>query len=136
MELCSIERALLAPELRRNWEDTLAEWTEAAPGQAEAILDRMVSVRDEFLQAARDIDDPETLDMVAAIRYIEMKSHWIMLNTQVNYITVFKGETDLGIAYQASLVSQLLEALEKLIDEQDVHRIIEFLSEPLTLRES
>lgn len=134
MYLKSIEEALSAPLLMRNWQETLNEWTDAGPGQAQAVLERMVILRDEFVQASRDIDDPETLDMVAAIRYIGLKSHWIMLNTQVNYIMAFKGETDMALAYQASLVSQLLEVLERLIDEQDVTRIIEFLSQPVTAK--
>ena len=134
MTLQKIEVALMAPGLERDWRDTLAEWTDATPEQAAMVLRRIFSLRNEFLQAARDIADPETLEMVTAIHYIELKCHWIMLNTQVNYRTVFKEETDMSLAYQASLVSQLLEALERLIDEDDVDRIIQFLAEPVALK--
>lgn len=69
--------------------------------------------------------------MVVAVRFIELKSHWILLNTQINYKLVSKGEVDMSLAYRASLISQLLEALEHLIEPEDIDRIIDFLSEPL-----
>ncbi|MGI4788642.1 MAG: hypothetical protein ACRYFS_07305 [Janthinobacterium lividum] len=131
MELTTIEAALMAPQLMQDWKDTLEEWTAATPLQSLTVLNKIIAQRDEFLQAARDIDDSETLDMVAAIRYIELKCHWIMLNTQINYLAVFRGETDMSAAYYASLISQMLEPLEHLIGEEDIHRILDFLTQPL-----
>jgi hypothetical protein len=132
MLLHVMETALASPTLIENWRDTLKEWTEASEEQRAAIFDWTMAMRDQFLEASRDIDDPETLDMVLAVRYIEMKSHWILLNTQINYGLASKGEADMNLAYRASLISQLLEALELLIEPEDIDRIIDFLSEPLS----
>ena len=133
MRLAEIESVLTAPELEQNWRDTLAEWPDATPAQTNEVLEWTMALRDQFLEAAREIDDEETLEMITAIRYIEMKSHWILLNTQINYSMVSKGEADMALMYRASLVTQLLEGLERLIDQEAVERIIDFLSEPVTL---
>ena len=131
MLLQVIEAALNAPDLVQNWRDTLAEWPDATPDETREVFGWAISLRDQFLEAAREIDDPETLDMVLAIRYIELKSHWILLNTQLNYSMVIKGYADQSVVYRASLVSQLLAVLEQLIDDTNRDRIIAFLTEPI-----
>ncbi len=131
MDLQVIEACLNAPELVQEWRDTLLGWTETVPSERADVLNWAVTLRDQFLETAREIDDPETLDMVLIVRYIELKSHWILLNTQINYEMVRKGHNNQKAVYQASLVSQLLAALEPLIDEDHIERIIEFLTEPV-----
>ena len=136
MQLYVMEALLTAPTLIQSWRDTLAEWSEATEAEREQVFKWAVNLRDQFLEAARDIEEPETLDMVSAVRYIELKSHWILLNTQINYGLVSKGKADMCLAFRASLISQLLETLEHLIEAGDIDRIIEFLSEPLSDRQT
>jgi hypothetical protein len=131
MQLKTIIEALSVPALEQRWVETLAEWSDAPAGEADACRKWVCSLRDEFLQAAIDIDDEETLDTVTAVRYIELKSCWIMLNTQIGYRVAVKGINADTLAYKASLVSQLLECIEGLLDAEILERILSFLAEPI-----
>ena len=134
MQLQFIEATLLDPQLVCGWKETLMGWEGATRQQVADVITWVAAQRDQFLTAVRDINDPETLDMVVAVRYIELKSHWIMLNTQINYVSASGGEPSMSLMYRASLITGLLEMLERMIDEDDIERIISFLTEPVSLK--
>ena len=136
MQLQFIEATLLDPQLVNNWKETLMGWEGATRQQVAGVITWIAGQRDQFLEAVREINDPETLDMVVAVRYIELKSHWILLNTQINYVCASGGEPNMVLMYRASLITGMLEMLERMIDEDDIDRILSFLTEPVGLKEA
>ena len=81
--------------------------------------------------AARDIEEPEELELTTVIQYIELKSHWIKLNTQLNYQMFKRGESDRATMFRAALISSTLSRIEPLIADADIRRITDFLANPI-----
>jgi len=129
--LDEIESTLLDDELTRIWTSCLEGWVEGSLEQRAEVLAWVQARRDDCLTVAREVREGEDLAYVLAIRYIEFKSHWIMLNTQINYRLEHRGTLDSQSAYQASLISLLMQALEPLLDRRDIESISSFLSQPL-----
>lgn len=131
MEVATLEASLLDPGIEATWTDCLSGWVEATAAERQAVLDWAKGLREEFLQVARDVDDPDEVDYALAIRYIELKSHWIMLNTQINYQTVHRGGAGQELLFRASLISLLVLAIEPLLKSADIDKITDFLAEPI-----
>ena len=126
-----IQAVLLNPEIETIWMDCLAGWEDGTKEQIATVLQIVRDLRDRFIEMANDVDDPETLATSVAVRYIELKSRWIMLNTQIQFRTVRGDELDMAQVYEASLTSLLLEKFEELLDFSDVTKITSFLSQPI-----
>ncbi len=88
-------------------------------------------IRADLLRVVDDVEDDIEMVHLTAIRYIELKSHWMTLNTQINYRLVKSGIFDPELSMRASLTSGLLMLLERFVDTRDVDRITTFLAQPL-----
>ena len=118
-------------ELSLEWEECMDSWIEGTAEEKRAALTWIHDYRDRCVSAYEDVDDLEAMYTLAAVNYVELKSHWILLNTQINYQNANRGAADMGIAVRASMITTLLLALEEALATDDVDTIISFLSEPV-----
>jgi hypothetical protein len=90
-----------------------------------------MDVRANFLSHLDDVgDDSEELLISVALGFIEMKSQWQMLNTQINYQVFRKGEANTYMTYKSSLLSVLVDAIGQFLTPEDLEKIQEFLLNP------
>jgi hypothetical protein len=129
-----IEAALDAAKMESYWDACMEEWDEGTPEQKNALKREMHEQREAFLSLLKDVDDPETLDMVSAIEYVEVKSRWIRYNTQLQFQAVFKGEASMELMCRAALTTSFLICLEPLLQPEDLEKITDFLSQPIENR--
>jgi len=131
MTVQDIENALLAANFEENIPAHLSNWDGADPALVQDVTSWVCGLRDDFFGLVRDIADEEQISASMAIYYIEIKSHWIALNTRMNYQMVGTGAADVSVVLRGSGISTFLAALEPLIAQEDVEAITEFLSEPI-----
>lgn len=89
-------------------------------------------IHSEFLALAEEVLDEEELRRALVLRYIELKSRWIMYNTRLQFRLLLTGESDDRLVYTASAISLFLEAMEQILTLSDVEFINQFLSEPVS----
>lgn len=126
-----IETAL-RETLEEQWEEVLGQWSGAAPSDRKAVRADVVEHRDRVLDGLLAIDSLEELKRGLAIGYVEMKCHWTMLNTRIQYQTAQSGRPEESLIYRAACVSLIVQALEPLPSREYVEHITDFLAEPLS----
>lgn len=122
---------LFDPSLERELDGCLAAWTTATPEELTSTRAWIKAQRHDFVEMAAEIDDREELELSIAVRYIELKSHWMMLNTKIQYSLFRAGEAPDVLMYRASLVSHVVGTLEQLLTPSDIERITRFLAQPI-----
>ena len=117
------------------WSEALDSWEK---DEIAKVRDRVSSAKDwvetkkeQLLRSIQDINDEEDMNLALALWYIELKSHWLMLNTQMNYQLFQRGDIDLDVHYKGTMISHLLGAFEPLLNTDDQGKISEFLMNPL-----
>jgi hypothetical protein len=120
--------ALNNPKLAEDWQSMAEAYSEEI---AQSALQWVRRRRDDFIRAIQEINDEEDFNLLLAIQFIELKSHWMMLNTKMNY-EIFRGkDPEEETVLRGSLISFLIEAIESFIDEEDLSKITEFLAQPV-----
>lgn len=131
--LAEIQAALTADTLEKEWADTLAHWEDATAVELHRTRAWVTRIRDEFFDHVTDVAEEEELIFAMALRYIELRSHWQMLNTQMNYQMFRKGTCSMELQMRGSLLSQLIEQIVPFVDAEDTNRIGELLLSPATV---
>lgn len=126
-----VRDALMKPELEREWRELLSSWEGADQADRDKILERVKEYRQELLSVVETIDDLREVEFTLAIRYVELKSRWMLLNMHIQYGLSSRGVADEAAVYQASVLSFLLAATEPLLRDDDIDVINEFLSNPI-----
>lgn len=121
----------LRGDLDRQWEDVIDEWRDGASSEHRAVQAYVSGLRNRILRALLDINTEEELQRGLATQYIEMKCHWIMLNTQIQHQTARDGGADEDLIYRATCVSLLIQRLEPLLSQEHIDNLTAFLAEPL-----
>ena len=121
--------------LDSHWNEALDSWEK---DEIAKVRERVNSAREwvssrkeQLLTSIKDITDEDDVNLALALWYIELKSHWLMLNTQMNYQLFQKGDIDLDVHYKGTMISHLMGAFEPLIREEDQMKISEFLMTPI-----
>lgn len=124
--------ALHSAEIEESWKSCLEAYKESTPQERLDLAEWASSVRATFLAHAEDVgdDEEEELRTSLALGYIEMKSKWQMLNTQINYQVFRKGEANVNLTYKSALLSVLVDKIGKFITANDLQKIQEFLINP------
>jgi two-component system chemotaxis sensor kinase CheA len=125
-----LKEELTRESLEDAWEKNL-EGTIEDEGEQERLLEWVRDLRDEFLDFADVVPDPEEVRDALVHRYIELKCHWQMLNTKMQYQAVNTGQPDPSLMVKGSLVSKLLEKMENLLGGDEVADLTDFLADPL-----
>jgi hypothetical protein len=127
-----LQELLFGSALEQELEGCLAAWTNATSAEVGETRSWIQSQCHDFIELAGEIDDSEELELSIAVRYIELKSHWMMLNTKIQYSLFHAGEAPEVIMFRASLVSHVVGALEQLLTPTDIERITRFLAQPIS----
>ena len=109
----------------------LSEWPEASPENVQRAILWIRSLQADLIGMLESISDPDDVGYTLAIRYIELKSRWIALNTKINYETFKHGACDQREAFCATCVSTLLAHIEPLLEQKDINTITDFLADPM-----
>jgi hypothetical protein len=125
---------LMDPVLDAIWDDMLSGWATQDTEAREGLRRWVRQKRDDFLAFAGECLDEEELEQFAALQYIEFRASWQAINNRINYSMVATGVTDPRLVYRSALMSQLLGALEGVLDTGSVSRIMQFLAEPIAAR--
>lgn len=128
--VADVRNALTDSELENGWRETVDSMIDDE-GTATDLMNWVEEYRDEFLELTEDVQDPDEIRTSLILRYVEIKSHWMMLNTQMQYQAVNTGGAEPEIMVKGSLISHLLEELEQFLDEEEVEKLTDFLSQPM-----
>lgn len=123
--------AAMGHSLHTQWVEVLDTWEEGASSQKKAILAYVSGLRNRIHRGLLDIDAMDELDRAIAIQYVEVKCHWMMLNTRIQNQTARQGGAELNMTYMATCVSLIIQALEPLLMRGQVDTLTNFLAEPL-----
>jgi hypothetical protein len=122
--------AALRGELDEQWDTVLDEWPDAAQSQRKAVRAYVSGLRNRMYRSLMEIDSLEELSRGVAIQYVEVKAHWMMLNTQIQHQTDRDGRAADDLIYRATCVSLIVQALEPLLSQTRVDSLTNFLAEP------
>lgn len=131
MDKAQLTALLDNADLEMGWDSCLEGWSDATEEQRALARSTITAKRDECLSIAEDIDDANELGVVVSLFYIQLKSTWSFLNTQIQYQTVATGTPDLALMFRAALLTSLIEVLENIIPFRDIDRITTFIAKPL-----
>ncbi|MFB6344940.1 MAG: chemotaxis protein CheW [bacterium] len=126
---------LTRDELEEQWKEHIDTTIEDEDVQ-EDLLEWIRGLRDDFLDFMDVVQDPQEVREALVDRYIELKSHWKMLNTKMQYQAVNTGQPDPPLMVKGSLVSKLLEKIENQLGGDEVADLTEFLSNPMEILQS
>lgn len=84
-----------------------------------------------FKDTIEDIMDGEELQYIVAVQYARIKSTWISLNIQMQYMTFAGKEPNAKSMYMASMYSAILNQVEKLANKKAIMKITETLQQPM-----
>jgi hypothetical protein len=130
MTALQLREILHAPDVETAWKQTIESFTNGAPQDRLDLAEWIMGIRSRVIAHADDVEDEEELRISVALGYIELKSHWQMLNTQINYQVFRKGAADQYLLHKSSLLSVLVDKLSSLINPEDLQKIQEFLLNP------
>jgi hypothetical protein len=123
--------AALRGEVDDQWDEVLDNWESGAASQKKAVRAYVSGLRNRMYRSLKEIDSLEELERGVAIQYVEVKAHWMMLNTQIQHQTDKNGTPDEDLIYRATCVSLIVQALEPLLSQNRVDSLTNFLAEPL-----
>ncbi len=124
-----IAAILSGAELEKAWRDCLGTWEDSSPAQRADCRAFAVNLRDNFLRILKDVDDAEEQETIGTIFYTQVKSQWILINTQAGY-QIRNGRVEGALFCRAGMLSALLGSLEPVLRQSDLTRITNFLAGP------
>lgn len=111
----------------------LAAWgDDADPQDVRLALSWITQVRREMSDLCELIGDPDDVSMICAVKHMEFKAHWIMLNTRTNYSLMSGNGIDEQDAFRGCVLSLLIDELEGYLPAKHVEAFHAILAEPLT----
>ena len=121
----------LGDPLEEKWDEAIGQWRGAASSERRAVRRHVTGLRDRVLRSLLAAETLDELKRGLALGYAEMKCHWTMLNTRIQHQTAQTGRPDEALIYRATCVSLIVQALEPLLNREDVKDLAAFLAEPL-----
>lgn len=126
-----VRKALEAADLeQRIGGALLAGLDNADVSTIKSIIADSESVRLKLLRMCDEIAEEEDIRLALITHYIELKSKWMALNTQMNYQFFRNGACDPHVQGEGTAVSFLLNEIGDLLPAEDVAKVEEFLIAP------
>lgn len=115
--------------LNQDWATCLAQYEGATEEEQRACLEPVAALRTEFIKTLAAVTDENERDVVFAVFYILLKSHWMLFNVRSGYL-INAGILDLRLMCRSGLISALLDRIEQAIPPDIIHSITQFISQP------
>ncbi|MCR9141957.1 MAG: hypothetical protein NXI24_06875 [bacterium] len=116
-------------DLESDWRSALNEGGLSADDREGLLLEIRNTWR-ELLRILRDVDDEHERGRALVNAYIEERSRWLLINTQLQFQMFRDGRPDLRRSHRAMLVSRFAEFLEQFLDPGEIEVINRFLAKP------
>lgn len=123
-----IEAELNGATLNGIWKDCLDSYDYISNSDKIECLGQVIELRDHIIEVLRDISDGIERQSCLALFYLELKTEWMLLNTQYTY-QLEAQRLDHQTVCRAGLFSALLGALEPHCRPADIVRIEELLAQ-------
>ena len=123
----SLENLLDRNGLIATWDGQLSGWENATDTQRQVCRDSVATLRDQFMVLWQDVPDESERQGLLSIFYLQLKSHWILLQTQVSY-QIEAGHINQEIFYRSGLLSHLLGVIEPLLPPGLAYNVGDFLA--------
>jgi len=117
-------------QMEETWQIYLDDLEGVSNDEKQTYLNQIVALREEFLRTLLVVQDAHEREMVCAVFYILLKSQWMLLNLHSGYL-IREGQLDLRVVCRSGMLSALLDRVEKTLTEEQLHRITQFISQPL-----
>ena len=132
MDIAELVRTLRDDAELETVREAVSAWGEDVdPAIMESTLHWIRSVRRELADLLELVTDPDDARMMCAVKHMEFKAHWIMLNTRTNYGLMAGRGFDQRDAFRGTALSGLVDQLEGLLPERHVEAFHAVLAEPL-----
>lgn len=129
VKIQSIERSIKSDQILQDIEDTLLGLDDES--DKEYIRNWIFSRMDEFINRCKLVNEDEELPNLLMWFYIQMKTEWSQINTEIQYQPMVSEEPDMVLIFKSSILSQLLGSVENLLRYVDVERAVNFMSNPV-----
>lgn len=124
-----LESKIKTDKLLQDIEDTLFGLEQES--DRDAIKDWLYSKVDDFVKRCGIVQEDEEISTLLMWFYIQLKSEWSQLNTEIQYQPMASDEPDMVLIFKASTLSQLLASIENILRYVDVERAVDFLADPI-----
>ncbi|QDV06146.1 hypothetical protein Poly30_16510 [Planctomycetes bacterium Poly30] len=123
--------ALVSSDIEKSWATIMRDLPEDSSAAANELQSWIESVRDETVHLIDDISSLDSSSLHLALRLVELRSQWAMLNTRLNF-KMMKGEPyDTPMAFRGSLLTTVTEVIENALPQDDIDVITRFLGNPV-----
>jgi hypothetical protein len=123
-----IESELNGAALNGIWKDCLDSYDYIGNSDKIECLGQVIELRDHIIEVLRDISDGIERQSCLGLFYLELKTEWMLLNTQYTY-QLEAQKLDHQTVCRAGLFSALLGALEPHCRPADITRIEALLAQ-------
>lgn len=114
----AIEQALCV-EFEQAVSDMITTWPQSSALQQGRVKTWIDEIRDDIVNFARDVQDPEQLRESMGFTFVELYSKWLVINVQYQYQTS-KGIIDLESHYRNTCLSLLLHTTQRFCDKSAI----------------
>lgn len=122
-------KTALRSSLEEKWDEVLQHWSDAGADERKAVRVYASEFRNRVLRGLLEINTLDELERALAIQYLEVKCHWLMLNTRIQHQTACEGRPEERLIYRAACISLILQALEPLVSQQNLDGLSDLLIE-------
>jgi hypothetical protein len=91
----------------------LLEDAELSSEQQNALRDECRQIRKRITEEAKSFEETDTMDNYLALRFVELKSRWIILNARIQDFNRRLEVPDMFMLYQSSMLSSMIGMLEE-----------------------
>lgn len=124
-----IRKTIIDETFRQQIEDTIIALPE--PEQQQALKKWIFDKANSFLERCEIVEEDEEMPTLLMWYYVQLKSEWSQLNTEVQYQPLRSEEPDMMLIFKASTLSLLLAQIEQILSYVDVERATDYLSDPI-----
>lgn len=128
LSVVDVKSVLHNDDLKNKLTDILSG-LESADDQS-SLLEWVDDKNKQFLSRCEIVQDEQEVPLLLMWFYIQLKSEWSQINTEIQYGPLLTGEVDLLLVYRSSILSTLLMEVETLLLEWDVEHATNFLAQP------
>lgn len=90
----------------------------------------------DFIKRCEIVQDEQEIPMLLMWFYIQLKSEWSQINTEIQYGPLLTGEIDIELVYKSSILSTLLLEVESILLQWDVEHATNFLAQPFLSKQT